>query len=135
MVKMRDFWMPFACSVLEDRVDDYFTNPKGIKAPYMMMSFDTTENWDQIAAGVHPYDLTVRPQAVYKAWNEDYYRLIKSFETITGRGAILNTSFNIHGEPIVGTPMAALDSFMRSGLNYLAIGNYMVQKKTRVLQR
>ncbi len=135
MVKMRDFWMPFACSVLEDRVDDYFTNPKGIKAPYMMMSFDTTENWDQIAAGVHPYDLTVRPQVVYKAWNEDYYRLIKSFETITGRGAILNTSFNIHGEPIVGTPMAALDSFMRSGLNYLAIGNYMVQKKTRVLQR
>jgi carbamoyltransferase len=128
LIKNRDFWMPFACSILAECEREYIRNPKGIRSPYMMMTFDTTSRVEEIRAGTHPYDYTIRPQIVYRDWNPDFHRLIREFARRRGIGAVLNTSFNLHGSPIVGTPVAALDVIERSGLRWLAIGNFLVRK-------
>jgi carbamoyltransferase len=129
-IKYRDFWMPFAPSVLYERQNDYLTNPKKIKSPFMIMGFRTTERGRKdLSAAMHPYDFTVRPQILEEEFNPSYYGLIKKFEKITGIGAVLNTSFNLHGEPIVWFPQDAIDVFKRSSLKYLAIGNYLISKE------
>ena len=128
-IKARDFWMPFAASILAERNPDYLVNPKGIRPPYMILSFDTTARWTEICAGIHPFDRTVRPQEVYADWNPSYHALLREFERLTGIGGVLNTSFNLHGYPIVSRPEDALDVFDRSGLTRLAIGNWLVCKQ------
>jgi carbamoyltransferase len=125
-IKHRDFWMPFAPSVLDEHMKDYFVNPRF--APYMIEAFDSTPLAEEIIAGLHPNDLTGRPQAVNN-WNNDYQKVLLSFQETTGVGGILNTSFNLHGYPIVGTPEIALDTFKQSDLDGLAIGNWLVMKK------
>ena len=94
----------------------------------MIICFGGNSNIDMIKAASPPYDDTVRPQIIEKDWNPDFYRLVKEFENITGRGAILNTSFNLHGYPIVCSPDDALNVFMNSGLEYLAMGNFLISK-------
>jgi carbamoyltransferase len=128
MIKNRDFWMPFAPSILKEREKDYVVNPKAMKAPYMIICFDATNEVDHLKAACHPYDKTIRPQIVEEDWAPDYARLIKQFEKITGVGAVLNTSFNLHGYPIVCSPEDAIDVFLKSGLQYLALENFLVRK-------
>lgn len=127
-IKARDFWMPFAPSVLAESNGQYLVNPKGVPAPYMILSFDTTHQRAEIRAAIHPYDFTARPQEVFAAWNPTYHRLLTEFQRLTGIAAVLNTSFNLHGFPIVSRPEDALEVFDRSGLRYLAIGNWLVEK-------
>lgn len=128
MIKSRDFWMPFAPSMTPEATKKYLKNPKNVDAPWMIMAFDTNGSREDMAAALHPYDFTARPQVVYETSNPDYYRLIKEFESITGRGVILNTSFNLHGFPIVDSPEDALFVLENSGLRNLAVGNYLVRK-------
>ena len=100
--KNRDFWMPFTPSIKFERKDDYLINPKGLDSPYMTIAFDSTPlARSHLVAAIHPYDKTVRPQLVKRHNNPLYYDLINEFENITGVGALLNTSFNLHGEPVV----------------------------------
>jgi len=130
MIKNRDFWMPFAPSVLRERESDYIVNPKGLASPYMMLAFATNpKRRDEITAAVHPHDGTARAHLVDEAWNPGYHRVIREFERRTGIGAVLNTSFNLHGEPLVGSPADALDTFERSGLPHLALGRFLISKK------
>ncbi|MGD9689945.1 MAG: carbamoyltransferase C-terminal domain-containing protein [Phycisphaerales bacterium] len=126
-IKSRDFWMPFACSMLDEAAHEYLKNPKGIKAPYMILTFDSL-NTEKIIAGCHPEDGTVRPQIVTPDWNPTYHRTLKLFREKTGRGAILNTSLNLHGEPMVSTPADSIDVMARSGLNNLCMGPYVIRK-------
>ncbi len=128
MVKKRDFWMPFAPVMLPERAHDYIINPKNIPAPYMILSFDTTARHSDLIAAVHQADLTARPQVIEKAMNPEYYTILKEFEKMTKRGALLNTSFNLHGFPIVRGPREAMDVFEHSDLQYLALGNYLLEK-------
>lgn len=129
MIKCRDFWMPFAPSVLAERSEDYFRKPKPMPAPYMIVTFDTREEKRaSIPAAIHPYDYTGRPQEVSAKSNPNYYRLLKYFEELTGEGLILNTSFNLHGEPVVCTPEDALRVFDVSGLEHLALANILLSK-------
>lgn len=129
-MKMRDFWMPFAPSILYERRNDYCRNPKGIDSPYMTVTFDSTPKArNQLRAAMHPYDFTVRPQFVQKDWNSSYWTVIREFEKLTGIGAVLNTSFNLHGYPIVKGPKEAMYAFENSGLEYLAMENYLIAKK------
>lgn len=128
-IKSRDFWMPFAPSILEERQNDYIKNPKNYPANYMTITFDSTEKARRdLKAAMHPYDYTLRPQIVRKNINSGYHKLISEFEKLTGIGAVLNTSFNLHGYPIVMSPKDALDVLERSGLKYLAIGDFLVSK-------
>ena len=129
MIKNRDFWMPFAPSVLEECAGDYIVNPKHIPAPYMILSFDTTERVADLAAAIHPYDRSARPQIVSHEWNPGYHHLLSEFRRRTGRGAILNTSFNLHGFPIANTPEDALEVLKNSGLQHLLLGHFLVHKR------
>lgn len=129
MIKQRDFWMPFASSVLEERAEDYYFKPKAMSAPYMIITFDSRpEKTESFAAATHPYDGTTRPQEVFKDWNPDYYRLIEHYQSLTGEGIVLNTSLNLHGSPVVYSPEDAMHVFNNSGLNHLALGNFLLSK-------
>lgn len=131
-IKDRDFWMPFTPSILDKFGKKYLINKKNIFSPYMVITFDSTRlAQEKMPAAMHPYDFTVRPQIVTKAYNQDYYEIIENFSKLTGTGAILNTSFNLHGEPNVLTPEDALRTVENSGLKYLALGNYLLKKKTK----
>ena len=130
MIKNRDFWMPFAPSVLREREGDYLVNPKGLASPYMMLAFATNpKRRDEIAAAVHPHDGTARAHIVDSAGNPAYHRVIREFERRTGIGAVLNTSFNLHGEPLVSSAEDAVDTFERSGLPHLALGRFLISKR------
>lgn len=126
-IKMRDFWMPFGPSILYSRIADYVKNPR--LSPYMILAFDTTEKRDELSAAIHPFDHTCRPQTVDAEHNLGYEKVLKSFESKTGIGGVLNTSFNLHGFPIVHGPEIAISTFNNSALDYLALGNYLIRKK------
>ena len=128
MIKKRDFWMPFAPVILKERYKNYIINPKKIPSPYMILSFDTTEKRDDIIGAVQQADFTARPQIIEKSWNKDYYNIVKTFEKETGFGGMMNTSFNLHGYPIVNDVKDALWVFENSGLEYLNIGNFLIKK-------
>jgi len=128
-IKDRDFWMPFTPSILDKFAKRYFVNPKGVFAPYMCITFESTKQARKdIPAAMHTYDQTLRPQVVTKEYNPDYYKIIEEFSRLTGRGGILNTSFNLHGEPNVLTPEDAIHTVENSDLKYLAMGNYLFEK-------
>jgi carbamoyltransferase len=130
-IKSRDFWMPFAPSVMAEAADRYLHNPKGLVAPYMILSFDS-RNTAEVKAACHPEDGTIRPQVVTREGNPSYHRLIECFQKRTGRGAVLNTSFNIHGEPIVSSAADAIDVMQRSGLLHLALGPFLISKPQKI---
>ncbi len=130
MIKIRDFWMPFAPVILAERQDDYIVRSKPVMSPYMMFAFDTQRSRRrEMIAAVHQADGTARPQVIEKDWNPPYYEIVRKFEDKTGRGALLNTSFNLHGYPITRGPAEALWVFKNSGLEYLALGDYLIHKK------
>lgn len=127
MIKSRDFWMPFAPSMTQS--DRYLLNPKGLQSPYMMLAFDALPNQESaMRAALHPYDGTSRPQQVSQRSNPAYFDLIEKFNALTGNSVILNTSFNLHGFPIVYTPEDALYVFENSGLRHLALGDFLISK-------
>lgn len=124
-IKHRDFWMPFAPSILEEDMSTYLQDAH--PAPYMIEAFDTYKQADDLIAALHPYDRTARPQTV-NGWNPEWQSIIVKFKDKTGVGGILNTSFNLHGYPIVGSPEVALWTFENSELDGLAIGNWFVHR-------
>jgi len=131
-IKNRDFWMPFALSVLEEHHEEFLLNPKHLLSPVMSISLDARpERYAEIEAGTHPYDRTVRPQFVSATHQPEYHRLISAFQALTGTPALLNTSFNLHGEPIVDTIADAVRTFERSGLDHLLIQDTILISKRR----
>ncbi len=129
MIKNRDFWMPFAPLILDEDKDKYLKYLNNSSGDYMMMAYDTKDDKRaEMVAAIHPYDKTARAQILIKEFNPQLWEIVDHFKQITGRGVLLNTSFNIHGEPIVGSPEDAIDVFKRSGLKYLALGSYLLVK-------
>lgn len=128
MIKQRDFWMPFACSMLEEDHQRYIKNSHKNCGRYMIMAFNGADEIGEIVAGTHPRDKTVRPQIVNKDQAPDYHKLIQSFKKNTGIAAVLNTSFNLHGFPLVHSPDDAIHVLKKSGLKNLALGNFLIQK-------
>jgi len=129
MIKKRDFWMPFAPVALRHRADPYFRNPKGLPSPYMMNTYDSTERRGEFMAAVHNADLTARPQLVEAGQNPEYEAILDRFGALTGRHVLLNTSFNLHGYPIVCTAAEAVDVLLESGLQRLVVGPLLVTKQ------
>jgi len=129
-VKDRDFWMPFTPTILEEREQDYVINPKNVSAPYMALTFRTKELAKKhLKAAIHPYDFTARVQVLKEDWNPSFYKIIKEFERLTGIGGVLNTSFNLHGQPLVCSPEDALKTVEDSELKFLALGNFLISKE------
>ena len=128
-VKNRDFWMPFAPTILAVHAKDYLIAHKA-NSPYMNVAFETKALAKQdLTAAIHPYDKTTRPQILEKNTNPQYYDLVKKFERLSGIGALLNTSFNLHGEPIVCSPQDAIRVFVKSDLKYLILEDWLISKK------
>ena len=133
IIKQRDFWMPFAPTILYEDADRYLHNPKGVYSPFMTIGYDTkpAAHTDLIAA-LHPADLTARPQILKRETNEDYYEIIKEFKKLTGIGGLLNTSFNLHGLPIVESLSDALHVMENSKIKYLLLEDILLQKNYEV---
>ncbi|HVN71331.1 MAG TPA: carbamoyltransferase C-terminal domain-containing protein, partial [Desulfomonilia bacterium] len=129
-IKMRDFWMPFAPAILDRYAKEYLNIRDNFKCPFMVMAFDTTKKgFDEITAGTHPFDQTARAQIVDRKNHSSFYSLIEGFEEETGVGGVLNTSFNLHGDPIVCSPEDAIYTFVNSDLDALQIENYYIERK------
>lgn len=125
-VKFRENWRPFAPSILEEYKEDFLV--KAVSSPYMILNFEVpAESRDKLKGVIH-VDGTIRAQTVSKNVNPRYWKMINHVYKKTGVPAVLNTSFNIKGEPIVCTPRDAVRTFFSCGLDYLAIENYLIQK-------
>ena len=134
-IKSRDFWMPFALSILDEEKNTLLLNVNSLNSSYMNLSFDTKKKYNEkIKAGCHPYDKTVRPQFVKKSQNINYYSIIKNFNKITKIPALLNTSLNLHGSPKCSDLLDVIYTFKNSGLNYLYLENNLLIKKIKIEQ-
>jgi carbamoyltransferase len=150
-VKYRESFRPFAPSILKEDLEEWFDI--NVDSPYMLMvaniNKDKTINMaedqkklfgidklnikrSEIPAVTH-VDYSARIQTVHKATNEKYYKLIKKFKEKTNCPVIVNTSFNVRGEPIVNTPSDAINCFMSTELDKLVIGNFYLDKKSQNL--
>ena len=128
-IKFRDFWMPFTPSILAESADAYLVNSKGVRSPFMTMAFDTTpQGRAELPAALHPADFTARPQILERWHNEPYYDLIEAFRQRTGVAGILNTSFNLHGEPIVLGPTEAIRTLDNSALDALLMEDILLER-------
>src|SRR5690606_17955752 len=111
-----------------DKSDQYIRNPKQLDSPYMMMTFDTKDNFKELIAAVHNADITCRAQLLTSEQNPEMYAIIDELEKLTGKAVVLNTSFNLHGYPIARTAADAMYIFHNSGLEYMQVGDYLVKK-------
>ena len=127
-VKYRESFRPFAPSIIAEKTQEYFEIPDGVFVPYMEQVYSVKkEKQGDIPAVVHK-DGTGRLQMVSKEINPLFYELLSEFERITGIPVVLNTSFNVQGEPIVCSVSDAVRTFYSCGLDVLVIGNLVVEK-------
>lgn len=145
-IKYRESFRPFAPSCLEEKVSEYFELDR--PSPYMLLVAQVRkerciglEGADQLAArerinqvrsdipAITHVDYSARVQTVSRETSPRYYDILKSFEQLTGCGVIINTSFNVRGEPIVCTPEDAYRCFMRTEMDYLVLGSFILDKK------
>ena len=126
IVKFREAWRPFAPSCLAEKAKQYFT--PDYPSPFMILTFDVIPEKRSVIPAVTHADNTARVQTVDRAVNPLYWELIAEFEKLTGVPVIMNTSFNLKGEPIVCTPKDAIRTFYSSGLDFLVMGSYVVAK-------
>jgi len=125
----RNDFMPFAPSILHECKDKCClgTEKAVYSASFMNISFDSTDYFKKNCPAAVHRDGTTRPQFVSKTANAGFHKIIEQYYNITGIPALLNTSFNLHGEPIVCSPENALDTFFKSRIDYLAINNFLVK--------
>jgi carbamoyltransferase len=125
-IKYRENWRPYCPSILLEEQCRYISNP--VETPFMVLArYATQEAITNVPAIIHT-DNTVRPQTVRKEILPLWYNLINEIKNLSGEGIILNTSFNVRGEPIVNSPFDALRTFYSTGLDALAIGDFLITK-------
>tara|TARA_B100001121_G_scaffold310654_1_gene343543 strand:+ start:928 stop:2538 length:1611 start_codon:yes stop_codon:yes gene_type:complete len=126
-IKYREDFRPFAPAAIEEHAEEYFET-KGLKIPYMNCTVDTKlTKKNKIPSVVHT-DGTSRLQTVSKKFNPEFYKLLKEFHKITGVPILINTSFNLKGQPIVDSPRDALMTFFGSGIDYLVLNSFLISK-------
>ena len=129
MLKKRDWFMPFAPAIIENDADKYFYNNHKADhaARFMTIAFNCREKFVEEASAAMAIDKTARPQFVNNT-NPKYLKLLEEYKKITGSSVILNTSFNIHGDPIVCSPQDAIETYLRGGVDALIVGDFIVSK-------
>ena len=125
-IKRRESFRPFAPSILREHVSEWFENDDEV--PFMMKVYQIKKNKRAEIPAVTHIDGSGRLQTVYKETNEKYHDLINEFYKLTNIPILLNTSFN-ENEPIVNKPEEALDCFLRTKMDILAIENYIIERK------
>ena len=125
-VKHREAFRPFAPAVTSEAKDEYFDVPG--ESPFMSkVAVVRAEHRDRLPAITH-VDGTARLQTVHASTNPRFHDLITRFADRTGVPVVLNTSFNVQGEPIIESPVDAIRCFFSTGLDFLIIGNYLLSK-------
>lgn len=127
-VKFREEFRPFAPSVLEEKADRYFVI-NGCALPYMAVTCDVRDDQKRNIPAVVHVDDTARIQTVSRSQCPMYHELISQFERETGIPLVLNTSYNVKGQPIVNTPTHAVGTFYGSGMDMMIIGPYVIEKR------
>ncbi len=130
-IKFREPFRPFAPVIMEEETDEYFEGgeiARQFPARYMLFVLPFKENKADTISAVNHMG-TGRLQTIREEWNPRYYRIIKSFKEATGIPVLLNTSFNLRGEPIVNTPANAYNTFINSGIDVLVMENFMIRKE------
>lgn len=130
-IKFREEFRPFAPSVIEEAGKEYFDLGIMQSSPYMTVAVPVKQSKSSEIPGVTHVNGTARVQTVSRADDNRYHRLISKFGQLTGTPVVLNTSFNVRGQPIVETPSDALGTFASCGLDALLIGEYLVKKRVR----
>jgi len=125
-IKFRERFRPFAPSVLREKVSTYFDMDMDCK--FMLLVPEVLPSKRSLLPGITHADGTGRVQTVSREDSPLYYDLIAEFEKLTGVAVVVNTSFNVRGEPIVCTPDDAYDTFMKTGMDALVIGSYVLEK-------
>ncbi len=125
-IKFREDFRPFAPAVLEGFVEECFEN--GFPSPYMTITFNVRDKWKEKLSSITHVDGTARIQTVNKETNPLFYNLIEKFYEITGIPVVVNTSLNVRGQPICLSPRDAIWTFYGSGIDYLIMGNWFLQK-------
>jgi carbamoyltransferase len=128
-ILQRNDTMPFAPVVMEEYFDDIFTESKSkYSAKFMTICYDTKQEWmDKIPSVVQKSDGTARPQIIEKKTNENYWRVIDEFRKLTEIPLLLNTSFNVHNEPIIEEPCRAVTHLVNGIIDKLVFENYVLQ--------
>jgi carbamoyltransferase len=124
-IKFRERFRPFAPSVLEEALDEYFVG--GVPDPFMLQVYPVRPDKRALVPAITHVDGSGRLQTVSPRSNPRYYRLIKAFEGLTGVPMLLNTSFN-ENEPIVLTPEQALDCFLRTHMDVIVMGRHVLER-------
>ena len=130
-IKFREPFRPFAPSVVLERAEEYFVLPDAARhypARFMLYVVGVRADKQAVIPAVTHVDGTGRLQTVSGAYGSRYYKLIETFGKATGVPVLLNTSFNLRGEPIVNTPAEAFNTFHQSGMDVLVLGDYVVEK-------
>jgi len=125
-IKGREWWRPLAPSLLEEDAGKYFIEP--VPHQFMILMYKYRNEMCEVVPAVCHVDQTARPQTVSKDENRTWYELIKAFKDVTGEGIILNTSFNLAGEPLVETPTDAIRSYALGAFKAIYIQGYLIQK-------
>ena len=125
-VKFREWWRPFAPSMLAEAAAEYLE--AAVDSPFMIVTSQVKPEKRNVIPAVTHVDGSARPQTVVEEQNPLYWRTLKAFGERTGVPVLMNTSFNLRGEPIVNTPTDALRTFFSSGMDALVIGSYLVEK-------
>ncbi len=125
-VKFREWWRPFAPSLLAEAAGDYLE--QATDSPFMLLTNPVKPEKRSVIPAVTHVDGSARPQTVEQKVNPLYWRLIREFGDLTGVPVVLNTSFNLRGEPIVSSPTDAVRTFFSSGMDALVMGAFLVEK-------
>jgi carbamoyltransferase len=125
-VKYREPFRPFAPSMLEEVMDTYMVDPR--PSPFMILAYPFKDEYRDVFPSIVHVDGSVRPQTVSRKTNPRYWEMIHAFGEHTGHPVVLNTSFNVRGEPIVNTPRDAIRCFFSTGMDALAIGSFLLRK-------
>jgi len=125
-VKFREWWRPFAPSLLAEVAGEYLES--ATDSPFMIVTAQVKPEKRNLIPSVTHVDGSARPQTVERDVNPLYWRLIHEFGERTGIPVVMNTSFNLRGEPIVCTPTDAVRTFFSSGMDVLVIGSFVVDK-------
>src|SRR5207247_907683 len=128
-VKYRERFRPFAPAIMADHVHEYFHAEPGGRVPFMEKVFPFREEVRHKVPAVVHVDGSGRLQTVEREHNERFYDLLQEFESLTGIPLVLNTSFNVSGEPIVASPADAIRTYFSCGLDCLIMGDYLIHKK------
>ena len=131
-IKFREPYRPFAPSVLSEHAHEFFEIsdvPKHFPARFMLYVVNVRKEKQAVIPAITHVDGTGRLQTVFKEESPRYWKLINAFYEKTGVPLLLNTSFNLRGEPIVNTPENAYNTFSASGMDVLVLENYIVRKK------